>query len=172
MQRTFSPPPCPSPSPEISLLPLSLSSLLSFWDSRCRAATASLLSTSVTCSLWLPTAHLDRRQAGVGEARPMPCTPWCSRLPWKEIYESHTGLSLVSVVAASPSIFAFSCLSLFQSYWFLPAVPHPWSLYMHSHRLYPTNLFVSSRFCHPRLCFMYSFLFKCSSKSLPRLWAD
>ena len=81
IQGMLSPPPCPSPSPEISLLLLSLSSPLSFPDSECWAATASLLSAPATCSLWLPTAHLDTRQAGVGEARLTPCRHWCSRLP-------------------------------------------------------------------------------------------
>ena len=57
------------------------SSPLAFPDSGCGAATASLLAASVTCSLWPPTAHLNRRQTGVGEARLMPCRPWCSRLP-------------------------------------------------------------------------------------------
>ena len=57
------------------------SSPLAFPDSGCGAATASLLTASVTCSRWLPTAHLNRRQTGVGEARLMPCRPWCSRLP-------------------------------------------------------------------------------------------
>ena len=64
IQGMLSPPPCPSPSSEISLLPLSLSSPLSFPDSECWAATAFLLSASATCSLWPPTAYLTPDKQG------------------------------------------------------------------------------------------------------------
>lgn len=67
--------------PLLKSLYFSLSSPFAFPDSGCRAATASLLAASVTCSLWPPTAHLNRRQTGVGEAHLTPCRPWSSRLP-------------------------------------------------------------------------------------------
>ena len=166
----LSPPPCPSPSPEISLPLLSRSSSgpLLLLPRQWMSGSCSLPPLNSFDLVPLAANSSSRQETrGVGEARLRPCRPWCSGLPCREIYERDTGLNLVSVMAVSPSIFAFIFLSLTFS-----VLPHPRSLYMHSHRLYPTNLSVSSRFCHWRLCFMYSFLFKCSSKSPPRLWAD
>lgn len=79
---------------------------------------------------------------------------------WRQSYESDRNLTLCHVMARSPIIpilpSFFPCYLLLSFSLFSPLfpLPLPWSLYLHSHSIYPENFLFVSLSCHWNLCFV------------------